>query len=260
MIVLEDDLFVSAEFYQYAQQAYAFYKHEEKVAGIALYHNTFNEVAYCPFEPVHDGTDVYFMQVPCSWGQLWTKEQWQLFRSYQQKETTTDDSLLPPTVQQWPDASSWKKIFYRYLAKTNRYFVYPRIGLSTNFGDPGQHLTNAQSNFQTPVLLGRKEIHFSSFNAALSIYDGYYEPSGVVYNRRFQKNISVTFDLNGTKSLKNISTEYLLSCKQCKHPEQQFGVACYPYENNVFLSLTAETGESCFSLGKTSMFTDENSF
>jgi len=262
VIVLEDDLFVSAEFYQYAQQAYAFYKYEEEVAGIALYHNTFNEVAYCPFEPVHDGTDVYFMQVPCSWGQLCTKKQWDGFNSYLQieKNNLTVDQL-PATVQAWPDASSWKKLFYSYLLQSGKYIVYPRIGLSTNFGDTGQHLTSQQNVFQTALLLDNKTFRFSTLHASLSVYDGFFELEGSVYNKLVDADVEVSFDLNGSKPLSSIKTSYLISSKQCRVANKKFAVSLYPYENNILLNLEAATNSSAyFSFGETSMFTDQQAF
>lgn len=262
VIVLEDDLFVSAFFYDYAQQAYAFYKSNEQVAGIALYHNTFNEVAYCPFEPLHDGFDNYFMQVPCSWGQLWTKKQWASFENYlhELKEEQVMD-VLPGNVQQWPNHSSWKKFFYSYLLETNKYFVYPRVGLSTNFGDAGQHLQQSQTVFQTALLLSKKTFQFSTPDQSLSLYDGFFELNGQVYNKFVDAGQSVSFDLNGTKPLSSIKTKYLISSKQCKQAENQFAAACYPYENNVLLKIERnEKDEAYFSLGETNNFSDKPQF
>lgn len=262
VIVLEDDLFVSTCFYDYAQQAHDFYKNEEKVAGIALYHNTFNEVAYCPFEPLHDGYDNYFMQVPCSWGQLWTKKQWAGFVRYLSE--VTDDQLmevLPGNVQQWPNKSSWKKFFYHYLVQTGKWFVYPRVGLSTNFGDAGQHLTSKETAFQTPLLLGPKAFRFSTPADSLSLYDGFFELAGQVYNKLVDAKLSVSFDLNGSKQLSSVKTEYLISSKQCKKPHRQFAVSCYPYENNILLNIAGnEKIKACFSLGKTINFSEKQQF
>ena len=262
VIVLEDDLLVSPCFYDYAQQAYSFFKNEEEIAGIALYHNSFNEVAYCPFEPLHDGFDNYFMQVPCSWGQLWTKKQWKAFVDYL---STVNDSgfanSLPGNVQQWPNNSSWKKFFYSYLLQTGKYFVYPRIGLSTNFGDAGQHLQQSQTVFQTPLLLSKKIFQFSTLSESLSLYDGFYELSELIYSKVIDKEKTVSFDLNGTKPLSAVKTKYLISSKQCKRPQEQFAVACYPYENNILLSISRNgTSEAYFSLGETTDFSEQLQF
>jgi hypothetical protein len=262
VIVLEDDLLVSPAFYDYAQQAYQYYREDPAVAGIALYRPCFNEVAYCPFEPLDDGYDVYFMQVPCSWGQLWTKDQWKKFRCYVNSESALEyQYLLPPAVHLWPDASSWKKLFYSYLSAKGSYFVYPRIGLSTNFGETGKHITAHQTVFQTPLLLAPKPFRFSRLNDSKSIYDGYFELDGSVYNQWFHTNLSVSFDLNGSKPLTSITTEYLISSKQSKEVETTFAVSCYPFELNVLLRIKAVAGAfAFFTMAKTGSFSEELQF
>lgn len=262
VIVLEDDLIVSSFFYDYAQQAFAYYQADDRIAGIALYHNMFNEVAYCPFEAIHDGYDNYFMQVPCSWGQLWTKRQWTGFVNY---VAALNDAhvfdYLPATVQEWPTASSWKKLFYSYMLQTGKYFVYPRIGLSTNFGDAGQHLTSSETAFQTALLLAKKAFQFSTIDESLSLYDGFFEPAGIVYNKLVDPQKQVSFDLNGTKPLSSVTTKYLISSKKCSQPLQQFAVACYPYENNVLLDIQKQPMDKAyFSLGETTSFSNEQQF
>jgi hypothetical protein len=157
VIILEDDLMVAKGFYDYAQQSFDFYCNESKLAGIGLYSNCYNEVAYCSFAPVEDGFDNYFMQVPCSWGQLWTRQQWIGFKRYfENSKNEINNVKLPLTVSHWPDQSSWKKIFYRYMIANDLYFVYPRFGLSTNFAEPGKHVLNPLTVFQTSLLLTKK--------------------------------------------------------------------------------------------------------
>lgn len=262
IILLEDDLLVSPEFYQYSQQAYRFFKEADKVAGIALYQPRFNETALCPFEPIDDGFDNYFMQVPCSWGQMWSNKQWQNFRTYLHNHPgVSEANQLPGNVQLWPDASSWKKLFYGYLLSQDLYFVYPRIALSTNFGEAGQHINEGQLAFQTPLLTGAKDFRFSAFENSRSVYDGYFEPAKSMYKKWLNSEMPVTFDLNGTKSLRSISTEFMISCRYSTAAIQYFSAACYPYELNILFNIEAESGtQPCFSLAKTSSFTEEKGF
>lgn len=261
IILLEDDLLVSPFFYSYAQQAYGFYKDASEVAGIALYNNTFNETALCPFEPVHDGFDNYFMQVPCSWGQLWTSDQWSLFIDYFNKGvhfTSTDN--LPDNVLYWPTETSWKKAFFKFLVDTNKYFVYPRIALSTNFGDAGSHLTTSINVFQTPLLNGHIEFRFSTFDQSKSIYDSHSEIEGVK-SKLYSADESITFDLNGTKKLSKITTRYLYSSKSCISPEKKYSASLYPYENNIFYDVQHRNDDKFyFSFGETKNFSDEKLF
>ena len=54
IIVLEDDLLVSPQYFKFAVSAYDFYKNDSRIAGISLYNYNYNENAYCGFEPIYD--------------------------------------------------------------------------------------------------------------------------------------------------------------------------------------------------------------
>jgi hypothetical protein len=85
IILLEDDLFVSPYFYEYATKALGFYSNEEKIGGISLYSYDMAENGFYPFYPVNDNSDVYFVQIAASWGQAWNKKQWGDFRRWFEK-------------------------------------------------------------------------------------------------------------------------------------------------------------------------------
>ena len=258
IILLEDDLFVSPAFYDYAQQAFSFYRNDKNIGGIGLYNYRFNEIAFCPFEAIADGYDNYFMQVPCSWGQLWAKEQWQSFKNYVAIETTEEDGLLPAAVMAWPSATSWKKIFYRYLLSSNRYIVYPRISLTTNFGDIGQHHDKEMLVWQTPLLMDKMVFRFSKLSDSISVYDAFFELEAKVFNKITNQDLDVCIDLNGSKHLSRIQTEYLISSKKCKRPIKKYLVDLYPYINNVLMGMEDhKLYDDYFSLGTTDSFVDE---
>ena len=255
IIMLEDDLFVAPQFYTYAQEAYQFYKEDESLAGIALYNYRYNEFAYCPFEPIADGSDTYFMQVPCSCGQLWTKNQWQSFVQYLATETEDEHLFLPQEALNWPVATSWKRSFFKYMVVCNKYFVYPRVSVTTNFGDVGQHYADAVYIWQTPLLYGRKNYQFVALAASASVYDSFFELTESSYNKLTNQNLSISFDINGIKPLLKITTEYLISSKYCSNPQSSYLPALYPYECNVLQQIKGDaSNQACFSLGKTSAF------
>jgi len=70
IIVLEDDLIVSKLFYMYATAAVRYFCDDERIAGISLYSQRFNENANLPFEPLNVMRENYFMQIASSSGQL----------------------------------------------------------------------------------------------------------------------------------------------------------------------------------------------
>jgi hypothetical protein len=143
IIVLEDDIYVSPNFYSYAKESINKYKNDENIAGISLYSHLWNVNCSRPFIPADDGKDAYFMQRAQSWGQVWTDTMWKGFLEWYGNNSgeIKYENDIPENVTRWPD-SSWLKYYIRYIVKTNRYFVYPRVSLTTNFVDKGQHHLN----------------------------------------------------------------------------------------------------------------------
>lgn len=239
VIVLEDDLIVSPGFYQFAVQAVDFYGPDDLVAGISLYSYEYAEIEKERFHPCHDGNDTYFMQWPSSSGQIWTSSQWHAFRNWYDGNgfRDADYSLIPPCVRQWPE-TSWKKYFTIYLTATRRYFVYPRVALSSNYGDAG---TNGSSGIlpavQVPLFCGAKKTWLmADSGASFCYYDVYFQPE-----RRLVDYLYPTFreydydvDLQATKPLNSLSKPYLLSVRECNAPIQSFDWNVFPFELNLF--------------------------
>ena len=61
VIILEDDLFVAEDFYNYTVSAVDAYYNEDKVAGIALYADTMNGYVGLPLYYWYDGSDAFMM-------------------------------------------------------------------------------------------------------------------------------------------------------------------------------------------------------
>ena len=221
IIMLEDDLFVSPYFYNYAVEALSYYQNEIQIAGISLYSYRINETAKRPFIPLKDGSDVYFMQLPSSWGQLWNKSQWNRFRDwyYMNEHKLLSKNNLPDDILSWSN-SSWKKYFSAYMVASDKYFVYPQISLTTNFGDIGTHGKRKSSITQVPILLKSKDFVFIDLINSLAIYDTYMEILPRVISK-FNKRLSsfnYSVDLYGSKRCSRISTDWILTSKKCKNP------------------------------------------
>lgn len=238
VIILEDDLAVSPYFYNYAVQAANRYATDAKIAGISLYHYHVAESNFYSFKPVDDGTDVYFMQVASSWGQLWTGDQWQKFRNWfsTHPELTAHDSM-PGYIQHWGN-HSWKKHFIHYLIDTDRYFVFPRLSLTTNFEDDG---TNASTKkiFQVPLQLTEKAHQFGEFERSFAVYDAWFEIMAHCLN---QKNESLgqyqyDVDLYGSKKIVANTNPYILTSKAGQYPLLSFSNELFPLESNILLNL-----------------------
>lgn len=240
VIVLEDDLYLDPQFYEYALAALEHYKSSEKIAGIALYSQRYNEYADLAFLPFENGYSTYLMQVACSWGQLWTAEHWKGFKEWylNNKDQSLETVLeLPERARNWSN-NSWKKYYSAYLALTNKYFVYPYRSYSTNCSDPGgKHNSIGSNRFQVPMALGfRKDdlFTFCDVNKEIILYDSYMEPSAKIVKQLFQLDIddqNLCIDFYASKPASLIQQyHFCLSSKGSTQPIEAYNLSFKPFE------------------------------
>lgn len=237
VILLEDDLLVSPHFYSYAQQAQDHYRHDRKIAGISLYNYQVAESCFYPFRAIDDGSDVYFMQVASSWGQLWTKEQWVAFTGWlAMHPELPGNSTIPEYIKHW-GPHSWKKHFIHYLIATGTYFVFPRLSLTTNFEEPGTN-ASTKNTFHAALQLAAKDYKFTSPEKSQAVYDAWFEllPACLTtYNKKLAA-YDYAVDLYGVKETGAIKNKYLLTSKKANKPLLSFGMDLFPLEANIALN------------------------
>ncbi len=177
IIMLEDDLYVSPDYYNFASAALTHTAKDPQAGGVSLYNHRFNVFARLPFEAVDDGYDNWYFQFASSWGQAWTAEQWDGFRDWQEMHDGEDlhDPGMPSDIAEWGD-SSWLKYAIRYLVDTDKYFLYPRISETTNFADAGEHARDSVTDLQVPLrAVNRREFIFSTVEQSRARYDAFFE-------------------------------------------------------------------------------------
>ncbi|MBO4346068.1 MAG: hypothetical protein J5840_00365, partial [Lachnospiraceae bacterium] len=183
IIVLEDDLFVSPGFYGYACAALDHTAEDDRIGGVSLYNHLFNVHVREGFAPMDDGYDNWYLQIASSWGQAYTKKQWTEFRSWYEDNKGRDlaGPSVPANVSGWSDRS-WLKYYIVYLIETGKYCIYPRVSLTTNFGDIGSHADKADTDLQVPLrnTAGRRGYVFSTLDDSRAVYDSYFEPLGIL--------------------------------------------------------------------------------
>jgi hypothetical protein len=241
IIMLEDDLVVSPYFYKYAVDAIRYYENEDKIGGISLYNLPYTESSKLPFIPLNDDSDVYFKQVPSSLGQCWTENQWDLFKKWY----VTDPDLnaiekLPSIVKIWWPESSWKKYFYGYLITTDKYFVFPRVSLTTNFNDAGTNMRIRNFVGQVQLKITSLPFRFQSFEDSISVYDSYSEIIPNRLNRLTDILSDYTYevDLYGLKD--HYATPFVLTSKPCKSQLFGFERSLKPHELNIIMNLKGD--------------------
>ena len=239
IILLEDDLIVSPYFYSYTLSAIEFYKHDANIAGISLYAygvtEGSNEVAQL-FDPVENGYDAYFMQVPSSWGVVFNHRQWTRFREWRSLNLDSSaESVIPAFIETW-GKESWKKVFYNFLIDTNRFLVFPYRSLTSNFEDVGTH-SSASGIFQVPVLSLKKNFSFVDFKSSVHKYDAWFEPLPELINQFVSElmNYKYEVDLMGTKT--RGQSEWILTTRKGRFPKMQWSNRMQPLVQNLLFNI-----------------------
>jgi hypothetical protein len=243
IILLEDDLFVSRRIFDYANQALEAYDAEPRLAGISLNTLWLNGFTHQPFVPLPDDGEVYFLQLSTPQGQVYTAAQWTHFAEWlavNGRQVTTADNMHE-LFAAFP-SDDWLAVKAKYLAATNRYYVYPRESLTTNFGEPGTHFDRPTALFQTPLQQLRREFRFIPFDAAVAVYDGFYEmlPDRLRRLAAGLPEAGLDVDLYATKAAHQLRGEYVLTTRRCRQPLATFGRAMWPLEANVMEGVPGE--------------------
>jgi len=232
VIILEDDLFVSPNFYFFVDQALKFSKNETKIGGISLYNHQLNVHTRDNFIPIQDGFDNWYFQFASSWGQAWSREQWSGFIKWYENDPDIDhNNNVPAYVRSW-SAKSWLKYNIAYLVERDFYFLYPKIALSTNFSDAGTHVGNDSTIYQVPLDEGfQKEYQFSTVDQSKAVYDAFYENILICNVVEIEKD-ELCVDLYGYRSeskKRYLVTSRILDYKILK----SYGKSLKPHDDNI---------------------------
>lgn len=248
IIMLEDDLFVSNQFYRYTQAALEYFESDKNIAGISLYNINKTDDTLAPFSPIDDGFDNYFVQLPSSWGQAWARRHWENFTNWRRNNLEKPESkLLSFFAQHWSE-HSWKKIFLSYMLEENLFFVYPRVGLSTNFHSSGTNNQKNSSIFQCALLWGEKRFEFNAFEASMLKYDQYVEWMSLRLLKEENpvlNQFDFELDLRGGKTSLEIKKEYVITCQKHKKSILSFSNAMQPLEWNLLKNISGKGLSLC---------------
>ncbi|HET9909569.1 MAG TPA: hypothetical protein VFQ23_23175, partial [Anaerolineales bacterium] len=249
VIFLEDDSLVSPAFYQYAAESLSYFEEDPCVAGISLYRYAFNGFTHQPFEPLADGSDIFFMQVSSIMGQAWSRRQWNAFEKWRvanKADSGNTNTALHDLWSKFPSDDHFP-ILTRYLVSANRYYVFPRVSLTTGFGDAGTHFAKRTSYFQVPLQQSATAFRFKKMESSNSVYDSFMEILPVCIKRLapdFQ-NLDFEVDLNATKDHRHLTADYVITTRISSNPLKSFALAMRPPEANVIFKAGGEGISLC---------------
>lgn len=237
IVVLEDDIVVSPNFYTYTTQAVEKYHDCTDIAGISLYGFSVNYQTGNPFVPIKNEYDGYFMNCAMSWGEVWMRNSWNSFfewyMSHQEFEASPN---LPHSICTW-NKKSWLKYHTRYCIEENKYFLYPYVALSSNFGEAGEHNYGAASTvFQVELQQGKKDsFSLPDFGDEAVRYDGFFE-NKALYETLGYSSEELCLDLQG-ESHNRMQKRYWLTTHVADYKIiKAFGLNYRPIEMNVSIN------------------------
>ncbi len=263
IIVLEDDLYVAPAFYTYALKALSFSEGDERIGAVSLYNHRFNVHVREPFEAVDDGYDNWYLQMASSWGQAYTKKQWESFRKWydDNKDRDLAAPTVPANISGWSERS-WLKYYIVYLIETGKYCLYPRVSFTTNFADEGTHAQKADNDLQVPLSGAGRDVEpdFSGIDSSCSVYDAFFEPVGYMSGDDIRFGISpaetdgsstdrILTDLYGYKPVADIIAEsqkedrirYVLSSAPLPYAcVKSFARRMRPHDANIIYNISGD--------------------
>lgn len=230
VIILEDDTYVSRNFYNYTNDAVDYYEKDEKIASIALYNNSMNGFCWLPNELIYSGSDVYLSQFVSTSGECWTRRMWMDFRNwFKDAEINWDKLDMPEQEKLWNN--SWSKYFDAYMLIKNKFSIYPYVSQTTNFGDVGVHSSINDTLVQENLQYGLRKHIFKPSDELVC-----YSTQGATLLETLLKidNKDLCVDLHNCNS-NVMKKRYFLTFKHLNyHVVKSYGLMLRPVELNIF--------------------------
>lgn len=230
IILLEDDVFVGEYFYDYTLKALEKYENETHIGGISLYSHEVGANAI-PISYFNDGSDSFLRQSVASWGECFTKFQWDSFKEWYAnfRDSEFEKIDMPEETKTW--TASWTKYYTAYLVETNRYFVFPYISHTTCFSDAGEHFNQMSLIGQTNLMSGSRNYFFKDYQDMVR-YDVYWVNEDIYKWLKICRD-DVCVDLYRINR-KLINRKYLLTTLKMPYKiVRGFGLYLRPIELNV---------------------------
>lgn len=159
-LFLEDDIAVSRSFFEWCIFCIQFlaahrnrYGLDSGLIGCSLYTPFVNEIgrarnAWSPprwssSRVIGHSSNLFYFQLPCSWGALYHSAYWNRFLEYYQIRKDIEHPALIPESRTNTWHSSWKRMLLEMMILDGAYLLYPSFNnsasFSTNFFELGMH-------------------------------------------------------------------------------------------------------------------------
>ena len=230
IILLEDDIYVSKDFYNYTNQMEKAYGDDDNICSIALYSNEMNGYCWLPLVRLRNESDVFADQAVSTWGEYWNERMWKGFREWLAKTDIPWAEIdMPHQIKEWTKA--WSKFFDAYMVLEGRWSIFPYTSLTTNFSDAGEHGDANNTIVQVSLQQGHKTYQTLPFEKLVK-YDIYSNNIGLADALNIPLE-DICLDLYGVRPNEH-NRRYYLSVKNLPFKVvKSFGLYMRPHELNV---------------------------
>ncbi len=184
---------------------------------------------------------MYFAQVMSILGQSWTKAQWSRFHQWYKSRSTRINEIGKPLHDVWQSFADdeYFPIQMKYLVSTDQFYVFPRISLTTGFGDQGVHFDSSTDYFQVPIQRNKISYRFHTLDDADALYDSFMETTSECLRALVPslKDLNFDVDLNATKAPHHLTADFVLTTRACANPVKTFALAMRPLEANLIFNV-----------------------
>ena len=230
IILLEDDIYVSKDYYNYINQMEKAYGNDDNICSIALYSNEMNGYCWLPLVRLKNESDVFADQAVSTWGEYWNERMWKGFREWLSKtDIPWADIDMPHQIKEWTKA--WSKFFDAYMVLEGRWSIFPYTSLTTNFSDAGEHGDANNTIVQVSLQQGHKTYQTLPFEKLVR-YDIYSNNIGLADALNIPLE-DICLDLYGVRPNEHTRRYYLSVKKLPFKVVKSFGLYMRPHELNV---------------------------
>ena len=230
IILLEDDIYVSKDYYNYINQMEKAYGNDDNICSIALYSNEMNGYCWLPLVRLKNESDVFADQAVSTWGEYWNERMWMGFREWLSKtDIPWADIDMPHQIKEWTKA--WSKFFDAYMVLEGRWSIFPYASLTTNFSDAGEHGDANNTIVQVSLQQGHKAYQTLPFEKLVK-YDIYSNNIGLADALNIPLE-DICLDLYGVRPNDHNRRYYLTVKKLPYKVVESYGLYMRPHELNV---------------------------
>lgn len=230
VILLEDDLLVGPGFQRWATAALSHAETDDRIAGVSLARPAHDGYRGLRFEPVDDGADAIYAQVPWYDGMAFTAQMWQALQA-----PTDPSTPLHPAFDELGD-DEWFPELMRHLVEHKRWWMLPRSSHATGTGAAGAHFDDRTDWFQVELAAAAPtSFRFVPLNESRSQYDDHMEVTAAgLAGLGVAGAGEWVIDLGGTRVLDGLDpAQLVLTTRPTTSPVHTWGTAMHPLVMNV---------------------------